>query len=74
MTLTGQQQEEESSLDDVGVMDFRNKLRRCVELNKKETGKLINLFINYTFFLYFHIYFCRYHYCVLIDIVLNHHT
>lgn len=61
MTLTGQQ-EEESSLDDVGVMDFRNKLRRCVELNKKATGKLINLFINYSFlFLYFHIYCCRCH-------------
>ncbi|CAE1174197.1 PPP2R3 [Acanthosepion pharaonis] len=38
MTLTGQQ-EEESSLDDVGVMDFRNKLRRCVELNKKGTDQ-----------------------------------
>lgn len=42
MTLTGQQkEEEESSLDDVGAMDFRNKLRRCIELNKTRTDQPI---------------------------------
>ena len=46
MTLTGRQLKEESSPDDVGVMDFRNKLRRCIESNKKRTGKFIDLLDN----------------------------